>query len=75
MIEWMNACLFNALLIFTEKMKEKKKYFFKIPRLQCPNQGSYMMEFILLSLESEYMITIRALTGMQLMSNEEIMLR
>ena len=74
MIEWMNACLFNALLIFTEKMKGKKN-FFKIPRLQCPNQGSPMMEFILLSLESEYMITIRALTGMQLMSNEEIMLR
>ena len=70
----MNACLFNTLLIFTEKMKEKK-YFFKIPRLQCPNQGSHMMEFLLLSLESEYMITIKALTGMQPKSNEEKMLR
>ena len=71
----MNACLFNALLIFTEKMKGKKKYFFKIPRMQCSNQGSPMMEFLLLSLQSEYMITIRALTGMQLISNEEKMLR
>ena len=70
----MNACLFNALLIFTEKMKGKK-VFFKTPRPQCPNQGSHMMEFLLLSLESMYMIAIRALTGMQLISNEEKMLR
>ena len=67
----MNACLFNALLIFTKKMKGKKVFFFKTPRPQCPNQGSHMMEFLLLSVESVYMIAIRALSGMQLISNEE----
>ena len=40
-----------------------QRYFIKIPRLQCPNQGSHMMEFILLSLKSVCMIAIRALTG------------
>ena len=50
-------------------------FFFKIPRLQCPNQGSHMMEFLLLSLKSVAMIAIRALTGMQLRSNEGKMLR
>ena len=49
--------------------------FFKILKLQCPNQGSHMMEFLLLSLISVCMIVIRALTGMQLRSNEEKMLR
>ena len=34
-----------------------------------------MMEFLLLSLKSVCMIAIRALTGMQLISNEEKMLR
>ena len=48
-----------------------QRYFIKIPRLQCPNQGSHMMEFLLLSLKSVCMIAIRALTGMQLISNEE----
>ena len=48
---------------------------FKTPRPQCPNQGSHMTEFLLLSLESVYMITIRALTEMQPISNEEKMLR
>ena len=52
-----------------------QRYFFKIPRLQCSNQGSHEMEFLLLSLKSVCMIAIRALTGMQLISNEEKMLR
>ena len=34
-----------------------------------------MMEFLLLSLKSVCMIAIRVLTGMQLISNEEKMLR
>ena len=64
--EWLNEimslqCPFDLSQIF----------FFKIPRLQCPNQGSHMMEFLLLSLKSVCMIAIRALTGMQLISNEE----
>ena len=52
-----------------------QRYFIKIPRLQCPNQGSHMMEFLLLSLKSGCMIAIRALTGMQLINHEEKMLR
>ena len=52
-----------------------QRFFFKIPRLQCPNQGSHMMEFLLLSPKSVCMIVIRALAGMQLISNEEKMLR
>ena len=68
--EWLNEimslqCPFDLSQIF----------FFKIPRLQCPNQGSHMMEFLLLSLKSVCMIVIRALTGMQLISNEEKILR
>ena len=68
--EWLNEimslqCPFDLSQIF----------FFKIPRLQCPNQGSHMMEFLLLSPKSVCMIVIRALTGMQLRSNEEKMLR
>ena len=62
----MNKCLNNALLIC-------HKGIFKIPRLQSPNQGSHMTEF-LLSLESVCMIAISTLTGMQLISNEEKML-
>ena len=59
----MNKCPFDL----------SQRYFFKIPRLQSPNQGSHMTEF-LLSLESACMIAISALTGMQLISNEEKML-
>ena len=44
-------------------------------RLQSLHQGSHMINFLLLSLEKGRMIAIRALTGMQLMSNEEKMLR
>ena len=65
----MNKCLFDALLIC------HRSIVFKIPRLQCPNQGSHIMEFLLLSLKRMCMIAIRALTGMQLISNEEKMLR
>ena len=42
-----------------------------IPRLQSLDQGSHMIKFLLLSLENGGMISIRALTGMQLVSNEE----
>ena len=42
-----------------------------IPRLQSLHQGSHMIKFLLLSLEKGRMISIRALTGMQLISNEE----
>ena len=42
-----------------------------IPRLQNLHHGSHMIKFLLLSLEKERMIAIRALTGMQLISNEE----
>ena len=42
-----------------------------IPRLQSLHQGSNVIKFLLLSLEKGRMIAIRALTGMQLMSNEE----
>ena len=38
MIEWMNACLFNALLIFTEKMKEKKSIFLRSPDFNVPTK-------------------------------------
>ena len=65
----MNKYLCNAVLIC------HRGIFFKIPRLQCPNQGSHMMEFLLLSLKSMSMIAIRALTGMQLINHEEKMLR
>ena len=72
----MNEFFFKAPLSVTENVEMKeKKYVFKIPRLQCPNQGSHMMEFLLLSLESVCMIVIRALTGMHLISSEEKMLR
>ena len=60
----MEICLFNALLIC------RKGILFKIPRPQCPNPGSHMMEFPLLLLESMCMIAIRALTGMQLMKRQ-----
>ena len=56
MSDWMNKCLFN------------ERYFFKISRLQSPNQGSHMMEFLLISLVSVYMIPIRALKGRQLIN-------
>ena len=42
-----------------------------IPGLQSLHQGSHMIKFLLLALEKGRMISIRALTGMQLMSNEE----
>ena len=42
-----------------------------IPRLQNLHQGSHTIKFLLLSLEKGKMIAIRALTGMQLISNEE----
>ena len=58
----MNKCLFDALLICHQSIV------FKIPRLQCLNQESHMMEFLLLSLKSDK-------TGMQLISNEEKLLR
>ena len=61
----MKKCLFNALLIC------HKGILFKIPRLQCPNQGSHRMEFLLLSPESMCMIAIRALIGMQLMLKDK----
>ena len=44
-----------------------------IPRLQSLHQGSHIIKFLLLSLEKGRMISIRALTGMQLISNEEKM--
>ena len=44
------------------KQKEKRR-FFKIPKLQSPNQGSLMMEFFLLSLENVYMIPIKVIRG------------
>ena len=73
----MNEFLFNALLICHKKCgnKREKKYFFMIPRLQNLHQGSHMIKFLLLSLEKGRMISIRTLTGMQLISNEEKMLR
>ena len=37
----MNACLFNALLIFTEKMKGKKKYFLRSPDYNVTNWITY----------------------------------
>ena len=58
----MKKCLFNALLIC------RKGIHFKIPRPQCPNAGSHMMELLLL--ESMCMVAIRALTGMQLMKRQ-----
>ena len=75
--EWSNGWMHVSSMLFWFLLRKwkKKKYFFKIPRLQCSNQGSPMMGFLLLSLESEYMIIIRAITGMQLISNEEKMLR
>ena len=60
----MKKCLFNALLIC------RKGILFKLPRLQCPNPGLHMMEFLLLLLESMCMIAIRVLTGMQLMKRQ-----
>ena len=54
----------NALLIC------HKGILFKIPRPQCPNPGSCMVEFLLLLRESMCMIAIRALTGMQLMKRQ-----
>ena len=60
----MKKCLFNALLIC------RKGILFKIPRPQCPNPGSYTMEFLLILRESMCMIAIRALTGMQLMKRQ-----
>ena len=42
-----------------------------ISRLQSLHQGSDMIKFLLLSLENRGMISIRALTGMQLISSEE----
>ena len=71
----MNECMSLQCSFDFYRENERKKVFFKTPRPQCPNQGSHMMEFLLLSLESVYMIAIRALTGMQLISNEEKMLR
>ena len=62
----MNKCLFNALLIC------HKGILLKIPRLQCPNQVSHIVEFLFLSPESMCMIAIRALTGMQLMLKDKI---
>ena len=69
----MNEFLFNALLICHKECgnKREKKYFFMIPRLQNLHQGSHMIKFLLLSLEKGGMISIRALTGMQLISSEE----
>ena len=51
--------------------KREKSIFFMIPRLQNLHQGSHMIKFLLLSLENGGMISIRALTGMQLISSEE----
>lgn len=65
MSDWMNKCLSNALLICHRKWG---KVFFKISRLQSPNQGSHMMEFLLISPVSVYMIPIRALKGRQLIN-------
>ena len=69
----MNECLFNASLICHKECgnKKGKKYFFMISRLQSLHQGSHMIKFLLLSLEIGGMISIRALTGMQLISSEE----
>ena len=73
MNDGMNECLFNASLICHKECgsKREKKYFFMIPRLQNLHQGSHTIKFLLLSLEKGKMIAIRALTGMQLISNEE----
>ena len=60
----MKKCLFNVLLIC------RKGIHFKIPRSQCLNAGSHIMEFLLLLLESMCMVAIRALTGMQLMKRQ-----
>ena len=68
--EWL-----NELMSLQCPFDLSQRYFIKIPRLQCPNQGSHMMEFLLLSLKSVCMIVIRALTGMQLINHEEKMLR
>ena len=65
MSDGMNKCLFNALLICH---REWGKIFLKISRLKSPNQGSHMMEFLLISLVSVYMIPIRALKDRQLIN-------
>lgn len=68
----MNEFLSNVLLIcHRECGNERKRCIF----LRCPNQGSHMMEFLLLSLKSVRMVAFRALIGKQLISNEEKMLR
>ena len=76
--EWLNeqTSLFNALLICHREWgnKRKKGKFLRSPDFKVPTKD-LMIEFLLLSLESACMIPIRALRAMQLIRNEENMLR
>ena len=74
-IKWINVSSMPFWFVTENEEIKGKRRFLKTSKLQSPNQGSLTMEFLLLSLESVCMILIKALRGMQLIGNEEKMLR